>query len=113
LTGYNSIGAFSTINHLHFQLFDIRHIGYDAYLENVLVEDLWEINEYLTMGKHHRNNIYNSFCLKLKDKKLSTLGSDELQQLSDIFMNILDIFHALNQPYNLLIKENAIHIIPR
>jgi len=26
LVGYNSAGAFSTINHLHFQLFDIQKI---------------------------------------------------------------------------------------
>ena len=71
MIGYNSIGGCSTINHMHFQLFDVRHIGDKLYHENVSLQTLWMMDDNISFGKHSKDNMYNAFVIQLGRLKLS------------------------------------------
>ncbi|MFC1588644.1 hypothetical protein ACFL3P_00060 [Pseudomonadota bacterium] len=82
--GYNSLGACASVNQLHFQAF-IKN-------EKLPVEKrLWLHNG----GRHQ----YPMQCIK-------ATAADEC-------WNLIEQFHADNQPYNLLYRKDCCYVLPR
>lgn len=44
---------------------------------------------------------------------ISTLSMEDLDSLSNTIMKLLEILHNKNQPYNLMIRNSVVHIVPR
>ena len=65
--GYNSIGGFSTVNHMHFQLFDVREFNKEKclfYIEGVEIETVQEAKTIIsTFGCHKKTKdlLFNAF----------------------------------------------------
>ena len=69
--------------------------------------------DHFSLGEYSGSNrLLNAFTLSLK-KNLSEIDLSELKIIAAQIMNILEILHRNNQPYNLLIKNSIVHIIPR
>jgi hypothetical protein len=88
--GFNSIGGFSTINHLHYQLFDLRALSltevpgdtlkglYEEkyYASQVLSRDLGQVSltPMIKIGTHaNEGRLYEAFTLSFEGLKLSEM----------------------------------------
>ena len=130
LVGFNSIGAFSTINHLHYQLFDLRALSLTEvpgdnlkglqqdkyYASQVNSRDLGLVSlvPAIILGTHaNEGRLYEAFTLSFEGGKLSEMNVDHRHKVAASAKIVLDILHKLNQPFNILIRDELIHIIPR
>eukprot|EP00347_Sterkiella_histriomuscorum_P017732 403348207 len=122
--GYNSVGASSTINHLHFQIFNKRLMesqtytgnnianttSSQLYLENVKTIQIID-NEFFPIGVYHKE-LLNGFCIT-PTTSLSSLSLQDLELLSLTAYKIINLLNHHQQPYNLVLTNSKIHIIPR
>jgi hypothetical protein len=98
LVGFNSIGGFSTINHLHYQLFDVRAMSITApvehsdlttasckhkyYSELVKAANKCTVSDKqlnVKFGTHsNEGRLFEAFTLSFEDIKLSLMDSDQI-----------------------------------
>ncbi|OVA01732.1 hypothetical protein BVC80_9071g63 [Macleaya cordata] len=94
--GYNSLGAFATINHLHFQ----------AYYLSVPFPVEKAPTRKITMVKGLPDNgVTVSQLLKYPVRGLVFEGGDTIQDLSDVVSNSCIFLQENNIPYNVLISD--------
>lgn len=68
----------------------------------------------VTMGSHSsEDKLFEAFTLTFEELKLSQMTCDDLLKLASLLKKLLDVLHRRNQPYNLLIRDHRLHIIPR
>lgn len=113
LMGYNSVGAQSSINHLHFQLIDLRDARGDN--ESVLYGDWLLANLPVEPTEHcirqDSANDYLFSCRVIKIDKLAEEGA--LLKAAERTFELLSAHHLEETPYNLLFKDDFIVIVPR
>ncbi len=74
---------------------------------------LLKTSSNMTLGEYSGSTrLLNAFTMS-GPKTLSKSDLSELGTLASQIMKVLEIFHRHNQPYNLLIRDNIVHIIPR
>lgn len=68
----------------------------------------------IVIGIHsHEKRIYEAVCLQFRGEKLSQMEEDQRRRVSKVVQGIVDVLNERNQPYNLLIRDHIVHIIPR
>ena len=94
--------------------FEESPLGGHVYLsESQEISEIISFEDHSSLGEYSGSNrLLNAFTLSLK-KNLSEIDLSELKIIAAQIMNILEILHKNNQPYNLLIKNSIVHIIPR
>ncbi|KAI3923855.1 hypothetical protein MKW92_007827 [Papaver armeniacum] len=104
--GFNSLGAFATINHLHFQ----------AYYLSVPFPVEKAPTQKITMANGHPDNgVTISELLNYPVRALVFDGGNTLKDLSDVVSNACIFLQETNIPYNVLISDcgNRIFLFPQ
>ncbi|KAL3719491.1 hypothetical protein ACJRO7_004455 [Eucalyptus globulus] len=94
--GYNSLGAFATINHLHFQAY---YLAYPFPVEKV------PTLRVMTSTSMQRNGVVVSQLLKFPVRSLVFEGGDTLWDLSSAVANSCILLQHNNIPFNVLIAD--------
>ncbi|EFJ10427.1 hypothetical protein SELMODRAFT_427287 [Selaginella moellendorffii] len=101
--GFNSLGAFATINHLHFQAYYLEYIfPVEKASKKLLVNHVKGFNIYKLENYPVKGIIYE-------------LGSSNFQELSYQIVTICNTLEEQNIPYNVLIadKGSQIYLFPQ
>lgn len=94
--GYNSLGAFATINHLHFQAY---------YLASPLPVERVPTLRVMTSASVQRNGLVVSQLLKFPVRSLVFEGGDTLWDLSNAVASSCMCLQRNNIPFNVLIAN--------
>ncbi|KAK6913550.1 hypothetical protein RJ641_023151 [Dillenia turbinata] len=94
--GYNSLGAFATINHLHFQAY---------YLGSLLPVEKVPTRRIITMERVHKRGVVVSELLKYPVQALVFQGGNTMQDLADVVAKSCITLQNSNTPYNILISD--------
>ncbi|KAI3430041.1 uncharacterized protein J3R85_008319 [Psidium guajava] len=94
--GYNSLGAFATINHLHFQAY---------YLASPFPVEKVPTLRVMTSTSVQRNEVVASQLLKFPVRSLVFEGGDTLRDLSNAVANSCIRLQRNNIPFNVLIAD--------
>ncbi|XP_030518613.1 GDP-L-galactose phosphorylase 1-like [Rhodamnia argentea] len=94
--GYNSLGAFATINHLHFQAY---------YLASPFPVEKVPTLRVMTSASMQRNGVVVSQLLKFPVRSVVFEGGHTLQDLSDAVANSCIRLQRNNIPFNVLIAD--------
>ncbi|XP_021737084.1 GDP-L-galactose phosphorylase 1-like [Chenopodium quinoa] len=93
--GYNSLGAFATINHLHFQAYYLQVPFPAEKAPTQLISEAQDIT---------RNGVVISQVLKYPVRGFVFEGGNTLQELSDAVANSCIRLQSINVPFNILIS---------
>ncbi|XP_058107899.1 GDP-L-galactose phosphorylase 2-like isoform X1 [Magnolia sinica] len=96
--GYNSLGAFATINHLHFQAY---------YLSVPFPVEKAPTHRITTVKGPVENGVTISCLLNYPVRGLVFEGGNTLEDLSDVVANSCVWLQDNNVPYNVLISDSA------
>ncbi|XWS47564.1 hypothetical protein CRYUN_Cryun14cG0163100 [Craigia yunnanensis] len=104
--GYNSLGAFATINHLHFQAY---------YLEVPFPIEKAPTKRFFTQKGFHDRGVTVSELLGYPVRGLVFEGGKSLQDLSDVVANTCICLQNNNIPFNVLISDcgKRIFLLPQ
>lgn len=69
----------------------------------------------LELGEHNygKDSLYRAFAFKMGGENLSQQSIQSLKKTCERVMVLLDVLNARNQPYNMIVRDHIIHIIPR
>ncbi|KAA3452912.1 GDP-L-galactose phosphorylase 1-like protein [Gossypium australe] len=100
--GYNSLGAFATINHLHFQAY---YLAVPLPIEKAPTKELTTLSDGVIVSE----------LLKYPVKGLVFEGGNTLQDLSDTVSDACICLQDNNIPYNVLISDSGkrIFLLPQ
>ena len=118
--GYNSVGACSSVNHLHFQLFNIKQAKEQYNVRQFYGE--WLVESCLPKNNEERirevdikcGDKYLYACKVLTWDSKNFQSDEEIDLLTCIvYDKYLKPLHASNTPYNLIMQIQSLIIIPR
>lgn len=106
--GYNSKGASSSINHLHFQLIYNQNTNILSNFEaDASVEEIYSDSEGRVKLEFFRNDYYKyfKFCFVRQEEKV--------HHMIDHLHNFLAVLHLKKLPYNMVIYHDAVYVFIR
>jgi len=72
------------------------------------------LTPWIKLGTHASDGrLYEAFTLRFEGRKLSEMDVKLRKRVAESVKEVIDVLHKRNQPYNLLIRDQLIHIIPR
>jgi len=72
------------------------------------------LTPWIKLGTHvSEGRLYEAFTLRFEGRKLSEMDVELRKRVAESVKAVIDVLHKRNQPYNLLIRDQLIHIIPR
>ncbi|CAA7396704.1 unnamed protein product [Spirodela intermedia] len=97
--GYNSLGAFATINHLHFQAY---YLSVPFPVEKAPTKKIAR-----TKGGPTKGGVQVSSLMSYPVRGLVFEGGSDLQALSDLVSNVCVFLQENNTPFNVLISDSG------
>jgi len=114
IIGYNSKGAKSSINSLHFQTLFLRNF-------NETIDDIFLLNDELSFKAFSKNDIeiytnsrkFPLNYIRININHFTSFNDNNLVELSNKLFDIISILHDKKIPYNLVLTQKYFFIFPR